>query len=315
MGQQIIALIKWDQKDGGMQEFTYPTFTMRANDCMNIYQMHRVSAGNKAAAIPNFGNLRLRTDSGSYFNCVSFFSGFGGTSPDGFTANYGKETVGVSEKVLVLFIPMEAKSSEYEEILAKLASRILLDVPQMGKRLQTIGALLEKMNYHRNLKESYTYLEKNLDSILGLSPADTLLAWKNEAKALHYMMVDKNEHIKELTLNPAKAAYQQDRQRLDEMNEQKKALQSMIENITKLSTEKAIAEAVGSQKDEMIEQLKADYVKIFGTLTDQIQSLENEIRGISESTQSLVQDLNGILAEKIRYIQELEAQLKMYRNI
>ncbi len=65
-----------------------------------------------------------------------------------------------------------------------------------------------------------------------------------------------------------------------------------------------------NEKDELIETMKADYIKIFGTLTDQIMQLENELKNISESTQSFVDDLNGALSEKIARIQELEEQLK-----
>ena len=58
-----------------------------------------------------------------------------------------------------------------------------------------------------------------------------------------------------------------------------------------------------NEKDELIETMKADYIKIFGTLTDQIMQLENELKNISESTQSFVDDLNGALSEKIARIQ------------
>jgi hypothetical protein len=306
----ILIVIKWDQKAGGMQEYTYPRFTMRGQDCMNIYQMHRVSAGNKAAAIPNFGNLKVRADSGEYFNIVSFFSGFGGTSPDGFTGNYGKETVGISEKVIGLLIPNDAKAQEYEEVLAKISARILIDIPNMDKRVQGIGALIEKSGLIKKPAELMTYLDSNMDRQLGLSKEDQITAFRNEAKALHYMLVDKLALIKELSINPAGMAYSRDAGRIADAQAQKNQLQAMINQITQ---QKAISEAVGQAKDEEIAQLKEDYIKIFGTLTDQILQLESEIKGISESTQSLLQDLNVALAEKIAANQRLEEELKYYR--
>ena len=71
-----------------------------------------------------------------------------------------------------------------------------------------------------------------------------------------------------------------------------------------------MTEAVTSQQQETIETLKADYVKIFGTLTEQIMTLENELGAIKESTQGLLHDLNNSLAQKIKKIQELEQELE-----
>jgi len=71
-----------------------------------------------------------------------------------------------------------------------------------------------------------------------------------------------------------------------------------------------MCESSTMQKDEEIETLKADYIKIFGTLTDQIMQLEEEIKGITESTQGLIADLNNALAEKIQKIRQLEDHIK-----
>ena len=307
MVSRVFCSIKWDQKLGGVLEYTYPSFVLKDKDCMNIYQMHRVSAGNKAAAIPNFGNLKIKSESGEYFNVVSFFSGFGGTSPDGFTANYGKETVGISEKVLCLFIPMEAKASDYEEVLARLAARVLLDTKNMENRVKQVGKLVEQSNLIAKPLDLYKFLEQNLDRSLGISKDDLINAFQNEAKALHYMMAEKNATIKDLTINPAGRAYCQDANRIQEAKESRNQLQAMITQITSLSVS-------SNQKDEQINQLKEDYIKIFGTLTDQILQLENELKGISDSTQALVSDLNVVLAEKIARIQQLEEQIKFIQN-
>jgi leucyl aminopeptidase (aminopeptidase T) len=66
-----------------------------------------------------------------------------------------------------------------------------------------------------------------------------------------------------------------------------------------------------SEKDEIIATLKADYVKIFGTLTDQIGALQEELNELQSHTR-LVNDLNIALADKKR-IQDL-AQLKEMKS-
>ena len=69
-------------------------------------------------------------------------------------------------------------------------------------------------------------------------------------------------------------------------------------------------EMADNEKDELIETMKTDYIKIFGTLTDQMANLENELKNIAESTQGLVNDLNVALSEKITLVQESEEQIK-----
>lgn len=301
-----LAIVKWDQKAGGILQYAFPKITISNNTAMNLYNMHRMTETN-----PNFGTLRLKLENGERYNVATFFTGYGAsTSPDGFTANYGKNTIGVAERVFCLFLPTDVKPELYDEALIKITSRVVLDPDIMHRKIDKIAGMIKKGEMIKDPVKLYGYLEKYLDRTLGLSAQQEAVAWSHEVKALHYLIQDKKEHIHELTINPAKSAYVCDQQRLADAEEQKKEIQDLLKQITSLSAEKEMIESIDDQKDMVIEQLKEDYKKIFGTLTGQIQLLENEINGITESTQGLVNDLNTALADKINTIQELKNQLE-----
>jgi len=250
-------------------------------------------------------------ESGDQYNVCTFFTGFGAsTSPDGFTANYGKNVIGIAERVICLFLPYALKAGNYDQILAKIASRILLSRQLIPKRIQIAVELVNKSGKIKKPKELLEYLELKLDSKLKLSVNEIAEANRNEVKCLRRIIADQKDHIKELTINPAKTALFRDSQKLAAAEKERKKLNDLINKMTLLSSQKEMTEAINEQKDEVIATLKSDYVKIFGTLTDQILALENEIKGISESTQGLVNDLNRILAEKIQRINELESEIK-----
>lgn len=298
-------MIKWDQKEGGMQEYAYPNLKLKPKDAMNIYNLHRTRS-----ILPGFASIRLKLDTGEQYNVCSFFSGFGGTSPDGFTGNYGKNTIGISEKVIALFLPMEIKSQEYWEVLMKISARILISQENIGARMEKIVKLIVRSGLVDKVDQLREYLESYMDRELGLNSEFLAIANDLEVKGLHHYILDLRDQIKHLTINPAATAFQADAQKIAQAKEDQQKIRDLLTQINQLNTQKSVIQAVDSQKDELIETMKQDYVKIFGTLTDQIMQLEGEIKGISESTQGLLQDLNTALAEKIKYIQELEEQIK-----
>jgi molybdopterin converting factor small subunit len=300
-----LIVIKWDQKQGGVQEAAYPPIKIQSKDAMNIYNLHRTTS-----ILPSFASVRINLENGQQYNVCSFFSGFGGTSPDGFTGNYGKDKIGISEKVIGLFLPMDFKSSAYWEILMKVAARILISAIDIPKRLEKIVKCIEKSGLFEKPKELGEYLDEKLDLELTINPADQKKVFEFESKGLHYLISDLQDQIKDLTINPAATAYKDNKQRISQAQEEQQSIKDLLGQITQLSTQKTIIESVDSEKDELIETMKADYIKIFGTLTDQIVQLEEELKNISESTQSLVDDLNQALAEKIARVQELEEQIK-----
>jgi hypothetical protein len=301
--------ILWDQKLGGVVEACSPKITVSSAIAMNLYNMHRVTN-----VEPNFGRIMLKLEDGQQYNVCTFFTGYGmSTSPDGFTGNYasgGKNIVGVSEHVMCLFLPTEVKAEEYDEVLAKISSRAVLNIEELRKTVEKIGDIIKNSNAIMKKTDLYQYLEKNLDIQLGYSAIQTARANALEVKALHYMIVDKNQYIRELTINPAKTAYVTDQKKIADAKESKDQIQKLINQVTQLSVQKDTYESTTVQKDEEIETLKADYIKIFGTLTDQIIQLEEEIKGITESTQGLLGDLNNALAAKIQKVRELEDQIR-----
>jgi hypothetical protein len=302
------ACIKWDQKLGGVVEAVYPNLRITPNSAMNIYNLHRMRQTG-----PSFGSIRLSLEGGEKFNVASFFSGFGYTSPDGFTGTTGKNAIGIAEKVFCLFLPMDVKSQAYEEILARVSARMLTNINKISDRVKEIQKLIEMSALVKKPEELLEFLEKNLDRKLGIKGDELANANFYEVKALHYMVLDKREHIKELTINPAQTAFCIEEDKIAKANTNQQEIKDLIAKVQNVSSQKDITEAVSSQKDEMIEQLKMDYVKIFGTLTDQIMQLENEIKGISESTQAFVTDLNTALAQKIGKISELEEELQQLK--
>ncbi|MBD3351375.1 MAG: hypothetical protein GF364_07800 [Candidatus Lokiarchaeota archaeon] len=305
-----LAVILWNQKLGGEVEAVSPKIRITDNTAMNLYNMHRMTETK-----PSFGTIKLKLENGEQYNVVTFFTGYGAsTSPDGYTGHYGKNIIGISEKVIALFLPYKMKSREYEETLAKIAARIVLDVSMITERVENLAKIIEKSQLIKKPNELYQYLEKYIDSTLGLSAAEASIAKSNEVKALHYLIQDKKEEIKELTINPAKTAYVSDQKKIAQATEQKQNIQKLIEQVTDLSMQKSLIEMKESEKEMRIEELKADYVKIFGTLTEQIQLLESEINGITESTQGLVNDLNNALADKISQIQNLKEEIKTLKT-
>jgi len=286
-----ICVIKWDQKKGGIIEAIWPDINISERTSMNIYNMHRVKS-----TLPSFGFLRMKLENGEEFNVCSFFSGLGSTHTDGFTFDYSKNAIGVAERVVCLFLPQNINSEEYELVLSKIASRILLSPSLINSFVRKLSEKMSDFNIS-NSNELLESLEKNIDKILGLDFENAIVASNLELKILHILIKEKNNIIKELTLNPVKSALVRDQQKLAAAEEQKKEIQELIKQITEISFQKDMLEMKQSEKDLIIEQLKADYVKIFGTLTDQINLLDAEIAGITESTQALINDLNQVLAE------------------
>ncbi len=302
-----ICVIKWDQKLGGVLECaSSEDFKISPATCMNLYQIHRVTSTE-----PSFGTIRLRLEDGNLFNVISFYTGFGGsTSPNGFTGNYGENTIGIGERVICLFLPDNLRSQNYDEVLAKITSRILLNIENIKQNITLTAKTVRDSGLISKDEELLQYLEDNLDKNLSFS-TDNIIASKTlEVEVLHFVVVDKNAIIKNLTINPAINRYVHDRKKIKEVDEQKKQIQDLITKITTLTDKQQMMSSVSDEKSEIIDTLKSDYKTIFGTLTDQIQQLEEEIKGITESTQGLVNDLNSILAEKIDRANKLEEEIK-----
>ncbi|MHA1340575.1 MAG: hypothetical protein ACTSRZ_10160 [Promethearchaeota archaeon] len=304
-----IAVIKWDQRKGGIIQEISPPIKIPQKTSMNIYNLHRVKSTE-----PSFGSLRMKLENGEEFNLCSFFSGYGATThPDGFTGNFSKYSIGTAERVVCLFLPTNLEPEKYELVLAKIASRLLMDPYQISAYTSILGEKLASIEIS-DAKSLLNYLENNIDDLLGLNLQQIINAYKLELRILYQLNKEKDTIIKELTINPVKSALVCDEQKIADAEMQRKQIQQLIKQITEVSMQKNILELKQSEKDMIIEQLKSDYVKIFGTLTDQINLLEAEINGITESTQALVNDLNQVLAEKINRIKELEAEIQQLKS-
>jgi len=286
-------------------EAVAPNLNVSSKTTMNIYNMHRIRRTG-----PSYGSIRLKLDNGERYNVLTFFTGFSGsTSPDGFTGDYGSE-FGIAERVIALFLPMDVKTQEYEEILAKLSSRIVINSEKIEENIDIAGNLVKKSGLIPKPDELYDFLESHLDRKLSLSETEIKDAKHYEVKALHYLLEEKKDIIQDLRINPAKSALKIDQQKLDSAEKKEKKIKDLINKMQAINTEKQMTEALSSQQQETIDQLKEDYKVIFGTLTEQIMMLENELGAIKESTQGLVTDLNNALAEKIQKIDDLKAEVK-----
>ncbi len=222
-----LVLIKWDQKLGGVQEGCFPQIQLQSKDAMNIYNLHR-----STSVFPGFASVRLSLENGQQYNVCRFLSGFGGTSPDGFTGNYGKNIIGISEKVVGLFLPMDFKSADYWEILMRIASRVLVSPSDFSKRVEKIVRCIEKSNLFDKPEELLEYLSTKLDTEMGLNPADQRKALDLEVKGLHYLALDLKDQVKDLTINPAGKAFVADQQRISQAKEEQENIRTLLDQIT-----------------------------------------------------------------------------------
>ncbi len=294
-----IIILKWDQKIGGILEHQFPKFPFPDNQCMNIYNMHRMRSKS-----PGYGNLSIKLDNGESYSCVTFYSGFG---EGGFGANYGENVIGTSERVIALFLDKGFNPPDYEEILAIIAAHVLADSEKIGESLEKIGKFINSTRLLAKPKELYNKLNSDLAKEMALSPEQQLKVKELELKANKARINDLKELIQELRINPAKMAFCDDS---DRMIENEKKIKALNAQIAALTAQKQMSESIGAQKEDLLQQLKNDYIVIFGTLTNQINLLENELMQIKNSTQSLVQDLNTILAEKIAENEALKKELQ-----
>ena len=294
-----IIILKWDQKLGGVLEYQYPKFEFPDNQCMNIYNMHRMRS--KA---PGYGNLSIKLDNGTAYSCVTFYSGFG---EGGFGANYGEHVIGISERVIALFLDKGLNPSDYEEILACIAAYILMDSENIGTRLEKIGAFINSTRLLSKPKELYSKLSSELPKELDLTSDQQIIMKDLELKANKARINDLKDRVQELRINPAKNAYCEESDRMIEYEKRIKALNMQIAALT---AQKQMSESIVAQKEDLLQQLRNDYVATFGTLTNQINLLENELMQIKESTQGLVNDLNSVLAEKIAKNEALKKELQ-----
>lgn len=294
-----IAILRWDQKTGGVIEFLYPKFTIQDNHVMNIYNMHRMRS-----KTPGFGNLSIKLDNNESFSCITFYSGFG---EGGFGGNYGDHVIGISEKVVVLFLDKSLNAKEYEETLSILSSFLLIDQENLNDRLQKIGKIINDSKTVNDPANLNKMLYESLPSKLKLSSEQLLHVKEIEVMISKAYINDLKELIKDLRVNPVSSAFSNQK---DHMVEYDKRIKTLTEQIQKLTVQKEISATIDTQKDEIIEDLKKDYVVIFGTLTDQIQALDNELKEIQISTQSFVNDLNKALADKIAENEVLVQRLK-----
>ena len=215
----LIAVIAWDQKEGGILEAVQPKLRLTSKTTMNIYNMHRIRRTG-----PSYGAIRLKLNNGERYNVLTFFTGYGGsTSPDGFTGNYGCE-FGVAERVLAMFLPMDVKSSEYEEVIARLGSRIFLEEEGIEDRVKICGDLVKNSGSIKKADGIFKILESHLDRKLGLSTEDKCLAFEYESKALRYLVEEKLDTIQDLRINPAQSAASFDQKKIADAEEKEKEI-------------------------------------------------------------------------------------------
>ena len=195
MGESFqIVNIRWDQKIGGILECSAPmkNFKISAKETTNLYQMHRLrfQYGN---GIPNFGLIKLDINEKAH-NICSFFSGFGGsTSPDGYTANYGDDIVGIAERVVCILLPPKTNASKYIMSLGIISSRLLIDPNKMEERVNKLTSIIKKSNLISKPNKLFEYLDGELDDELELSENEKIVASMNEKKIWRYYIAELSE--------------------------------------------------------------------------------------------------------------------------
>ncbi|GAB4312085.1 MAG: hypothetical protein Kow0069_12720 [Promethearchaeota archaeon] len=306
-----LALIKWDQKLGGVLEATHPRFELPANTCMNVYQLHRMRKTE-----PSIGHYKSEADQ---INQVSVFSGFGA---GGFGGTGGDSHVGVPERVLSVLLPMGARSRDYEAVAVFLLSRLLVFRPSLREPdgfqngIRKLGELLERTGLQDKPVELFRRLEATADDALRLSAEQRVEALTFENRLLRYWIADLQADLEEVTLRPASAVMDKSQQYLEELKKKEELIAQLTRQVVEFSARGAEAQApvnedeVIQQQAEQIRQMQQDYVEIFSKLTDQLNQQQEEINAISESTRALVEDLNVALREKIQEVQRLREELR-----
>jgi hypothetical protein len=339
----FLVAIRWDQKKGGQMQAVSPgSLTLSTKTSMTIYNMHRMSQTD-----PNFSTISI-VEEGTQYNVCSFFSGYGtSTSPDGFTGNYGKNIIGVAEKVICIFLPDYCVSDQYMDVLAKIASRSLLDAELIQDRIEKIGNYIQSSNLLKNAKELRELLDKDLDTALQLTDKERSLANEYEIRILRYLTFEQHQQIDNYEDEKSAAEIKKLRQRL------KETYASMEE----VNTRNKLLETYKTQKEQYIKKLEEELRKLGGNELDlQISkaegngnnhnhtqtngitpdlgeikfaaskdlvienlkeinsSLEEQIRGISESMKELIEDLKRALIDKENKILQKEAFIEQLQK-
>lgn len=301
-----LAIIRWDQKVGGVLEAQYPNFDIGDQQCMNIYSLHRMRKTE-----PSIAHFKVEADK---LNQLSIFSGFG---EGGYGGTGGTTHVGVPERVLSIMLPMNWNTREFERVAVFLFSRVLLFRHDFASGLKGIGKVIASCKQERDPAALLAHLQERLDSALKLSPDQQIRARDFETKLLYYWIQDLKEDIEDMRLRPASTAGGGQTQKLiDDLKKKEETIAQLTKQIVEFTMQGSQAEIDTSldeqlqQKDARIQQMQMDYVEIFGKLTEQLNQQQEEINAISESTQAFVNDLNAALRQKIQQVQDLKEQLQ-----
>jgi hypothetical protein len=285
-----VACIIWDQKKGGVLGHASPHINVSSAVAMNLYNMHRV-----ITTKPSFGSIKIRLDNGDQYSVCSFFTGFGmSTSPDGFTGNYGKDTIGVAERVIALFLPYECKPSDYDEALAKIASRLVLDVEKLNERMDLISNLIKSSNRIEACEDINDIIDKQMDVALLLTPEEKELAHSYQIRALHYLIMDQKDHINELSVTVEKAM----------ARNQKGGGNSGSSSASYSASSQILAPSAKFGASGISnEQINA----AMGTATSELQDMTKSLdRMEKEGLRDEIRKINKLLKEKEEKIQDLE---------
>lgn len=297
-----LALLSWDQKQGAMLEAQVPKFELKENQCMNIYNMHRMRE--KTAS---FGQLSLELDRGRKYRALSFYSGFG---EGGYGGNYGQHVIGVSEKIVVLFIPSDFESQAYDEVLGTITSRLIFSPEDISSRVVPIGKFLQDKEIAVNPDELKHCMEEKMDEELNLGPDEIAEAQKLEI-CLHRLVIKElRQQIQDLKAR-SKTPKQSSSTEIRKLNRQ---LRSMETRVALFDTERDMFQETRRNYEETIETLTEKHLREKEKMTQYAADLEAEFTAFKISTENHVEELTAVLSEKMAENERLAEKIATLRE-
>ncbi len=297
-----LALLSWDQKQGATLEAQVPKFELKENQCMNIYNMHRMR--DKKAS---FGQLSLELDRGRKHRALSFYSGFG---EGGYGGNYGQHVVGVSEKIIVLFIPSDFENQAYDDILGTITSRLIFSPEGITSRVAPLGNFLQDKKIAIDPDELKQCMEEKLDEELKLEPEEIAEAQKLELCVNRLIIRELRTRIAELkTRNQRPTHIPTAKER-----EMKRQIKSYEQRIDLFDTERQTFKRTKEKLEEKLDNLQEKHQKELADTKNFITTVENEFTAFKISAEKYVNELNELLAEKIAENTKLQEKLEKIQS-
>ncbi len=304
----VITSISCEQKTIGDKALSSDDdFVLTSATETKLINIHKISLPTQ----PNFRNFRLVLESGKKYSIISFYTGT--------NTNF----IGAPERILSLFLSGSAKVSNYDEVLAFIASRIFYDENKrkIGDRIKLINECVKKSTKIMQYSPLYDYLELNLDKKLGLFTSEITKANLIKLRTLHFVIKNNKKMINNLTIKPAITAYANSAAKIRLAKDHQLEIKTLINKLESAQIKqfegvKTNYTGTEDEKDLLINkqgmaisELKSDTKIIIGKLMDEINSLDEEIKEISEGTEGLIDELNSGMRDKIAKIMELEEEL------